>query len=61
MGDEGVVSGGVAVLDQGGPIGQLGCDAPYAVMAPVEDEQADVCEVGSGATPCNERPTGLVA
>ena len=59
--NEGAVLGGVPVLDLGDPIGQLGCDASYAVMAPVEDEQADACEAGLGATPCSERPAGLIA
>ena len=59
--NEGAVLGGVPVLDLGDPIGQLGCDASYAVMASVEDEQADACEAGLGATPCSERPAGLIA
>ena len=59
--NEGAVLGDVSVLDQGDPIDQLGCDASYAVMAPVEDEQADACEAGLGATPCSERPAGLIA
>ena len=51
----------MSVLDHGDLIDQLGCDASYAVMAPVEDEQADACEAGLGATPCSERPAGLIA
>ena len=59
--NEGAVQGGVFVLDQGALIGQLECDASYAVMAQVEDEQAGACEVGSGAMECSERPAGLIA
>ena len=61
MSSDGAVSGGVAVLGQGGLIEGLSCDAAYAVMAPVENEQADACEAGSGAFPCSERPAGLIA
>ena len=59
--NEGAVLSGVSVLDQGDLIAQLGCDASYAVMGPVEDEQADACEAGLGAIPCSERPAGLIA
>ena len=59
--NEGAVLGGVSVLDHGDLIDQLGCDAYYAVMAPVEDEQADACEAGLGAISCSERPAGLSA
>ena len=59
--NEGAVLRGVSVLDQGDLIAQLGCDASYAVMGPVEDEQADACEAGLGAIPCSERPAGLIA
>jgi len=59
--NEGAVLGGVSVLDHGDLIDQLGCDASYAVMAPVEDEQADACEAGLGAISCSERPAGLSA
>ena len=59
--NEGAVLSGVSVLDQGDLIDQLGCDASYAVMAPVGDEQANTCEAGLGATPCSERTAGLVA
>ena len=61
MVNENAVLGGVSVLDQSDSIGQLGCDASYAVMASVEDERADACEVGSEPAPCSERPAGLVA
>ena len=59
--NEGAGLGGVSVLDQGDLIDQHGCDASYAVMAPVENEQEDACEAGSGAIPCSERPAGLIA
>ena len=59
--NEGAVLGGVSVLDHGDLIDQLGCDAYYAVMAPVKDEQADACEAGLGAISCSERPAGLSA
>ena len=59
--NEGAVLSGVSLLDQGGLIAQLGCDASYAVMGPVEDEQADACEAGLGAISCSERPAGLSA
>ena len=59
--NEGAVPSGVSVLDQGDLIDQLGCDASYAVMAPVGDEQANTCEAGFGAIPCSERPAGLIA
>ena len=61
MVNEGAALGSVSVLDQGDLVEELGCDASYAVMAPVEDEQADACEVESEAAPCSERPAGLVA
>ena len=59
--NEVAVLSGVSVLDQGDLIAQLGCEASYAVMGPVEDEQADACEAGLGAIPCSERPAGLIA
>ena len=59
--NEGAVLGDVSVLDQGGLIEGLPCDASYAVMAPAEDKQADACETGLGAIPCSERPAGLIA
>ncbi len=59
--NEGAVLGGVSLLDHGDLIDQLGCDAYYAVMEPVEDEQADACEAGLGAISCSERPAGLSA
>ena len=45
MVNEGAALGSVSVLDQGDLVEELGCDASYAVMAPVEDEQADACSV----------------
>ncbi len=59
--NEGAVLGGVSLLDHGDLIDQLGCDAYYAVMEPVEDEQSDACEAGLGAISCSERPAGLSA
>ena len=59
--NEGAGLGGVSVLDQGDLNDQHGCDASYAVMAPVENEQEDACEAGSGAIPCSERPAVLIA
>ncbi len=61
MNDDAIVLDGAAALGGSDLIEGLPCDASYAIMAPIEDEQVDACEVGSGATPCSERPTGLVA
>ena len=61
MSSEEAVSERVDLVSHWDLIEQLGCDASYAVMAPVEDEQADACEAGLGAFPCSERPAGLIA
>ena len=61
MNDDAIVLDGTAALGRSDLIKGLPCDASYAIMAPIEDEQVDACEVGSGATPCSERPAGLVA
>ena len=61
MSSEEAVSERVDLVSHWDLIEQLGCDASYAVMAPVEDEQADACEAGLGAFPCSERPAGLSA
>ena len=61
MNDDAIVLDGAAALGGSDLIEGLPCDASYAIMAPIEDEQVDACEVGSGATPCSERPAGLVA
>ena len=61
MSSEEAVSERVDLVSHWDLIEQLGCDASYAVMAPVEDEQADACEAGLGAIPCSERPAGLIA
>ena len=61
MSDDAIVLGSAAALGGSDLIEGLPCDASFAIMAPIEDEQVDACEVGSGATPCSERPAGLVA
>ena len=61
MSDDAIVLDSAAALGGSDLIEGLPCDAAYAIMAPIEDEQVDACEVGSGATPCSEHPAGLVA
>ncbi len=61
MNDDAIVLDGAAALGGSDLIEGLPCDASYAIMAPIEDEQVDACEVGAGATPCSEPPAGLVA
>ena len=61
MNDDAIVLDGAAAPGGSNLIEGLPCDASYAIIAPIEDEQVDACELGSGAFPCSERPAGLIA